>query len=65
MKEKQKESRVAIRKLIIVTIVCFIFMGVEIAGGYYSGSLAIMTDAAHMLSDVAAFMISFFALILG
>lgn len=40
-------------------------MGIEIVGGYYSGSLAIMTDAAHMLSDVAAFIISYIALWLG
>jgi zinc transporter 2 len=37
-------------------------MGCEIAGGLISGSLAIMTDAAHMLSDVAGFMISYFAI---
>jgi zinc transporter 2 len=34
----------------------------EVIGGYISGSLAIMTDAAHMLSDVAGFMISYFAI---
>jgi zinc transporter 2 len=27
-------------------------------GGYFSGSLAIMTDAAHMLSDFASYAIS-------
>ena len=37
----------------------------EIIGGYLAGSLAIMTDAAHMLSDVAGFMISYFAIYLG
>ena len=31
-------------------------------GGYLAGSLAVMTDAAHMLSDFAAFLISLFAL---
>ena len=34
-------------------------------GGYFSGSLAIMTDAAHMLSDFAGFLISLFAIWLG
>ena len=34
-------------------------------GGYLSHSLAIMTDAAHLLSDFGGFMISLFALWLG
>ena len=33
-------------------------MGTEIVGGIWSGSLAILTDAAHMLSDIAGFLIS-------
>ena len=34
------------------------FMIVEVGGGIWSDSLAILTDAAHMLSDVAGFGIS-------
>ena len=37
-------------------------MYVCVLGGYYSHSLAIMTDAAHMLSDFASFLISLFAI---
>jgi zinc transporter 2 len=37
-------------------------MGVEAAGGVIANSLAILTDAAHMFSDVAGFMISFFSI---
>jgi cation diffusion facilitator family transporter len=37
-------------------------MGLEFAGGIISGSLAVLTDAAHMFSDVAGFMISFFSI---
>lgn len=33
-----------------------------LVGGYLAHSLAIMTDAAHMLSDFAAFLISLFAI---
>lgn len=40
-------------------------MAGEIIGGYISGSLAIITDAAHMLSDVAGFLISYFAIYIG
>ena len=52
-------------KLLTVTCLCFVFMAGEIVGGYISGSLAIITDAAHMLSDVAGFLISYFAIYLG
>lgn len=41
------------RKLLIGTTLCFLFMIAEIAGGLVAHSLAVMTDAAHMLSDVA------------
>ena len=34
----------------------------ELVGGILSGSLAILTDAAHQLSDVAGFVISFVAM---
>ena len=38
------------------------FLVVFHTGGLLAGSLAIMTDAAHMLSDFAAFLISLFAI---
>ena len=41
------------RKLLIGALLCFLFMLTEIAGGILAHSLAVMTDAAHMLSDVA------------
>ncbi|XP_039754847.1 zinc transporter 2-like isoform X2 [Pararge aegeria] len=50
------------RKLIIASILCVIFMIGEIVGGYLSNSLAIATDAAHLLTDFASFMISLFSL---
>ena len=41
------------RKLLLGTLLCFLFMLAEIVGGFLAHSLAVMTDAAHMLSDVA------------
>ncbi|HEX3727209.1 MAG TPA: cation diffusion facilitator family transporter, partial [Pirellulales bacterium] len=38
-----------------------IYMVAEIAGGYLSGSLALLADAGHMLSDAAALALSLFA----
>lgn len=59
---KIHESKVAMKKLIFVCMVCFFFMICEFIGGIMSGSLAIMTDAAHMFSDVAGFLISFISI---
>jgi zinc transporter 2 len=53
------------RKLIFASILCFCFMIGEIFGGFLANSLAIMTDAAHLLSDLASFLISIFALYLS
>lgn len=50
------------RKLIIASILCLVFMGLEVVGGVMSNSLAIATDAAHLLTDFASFMISLFAI---
>ncbi len=40
-------------KLFTVSIVCLILMIIEIVGGFLAGSLAIMTDAAHLFSDLS------------
>lgn len=50
------------KKLIIASILCLVFMVAEIIGGVLSNSLAIATDAAHLLTDFASFMISLFAI---
>lgn len=50
------------KKLIIASVLCLVFMCLEIVGGVWSNSLAIATDAAHLLTDFASFMISLFAL---
>ena len=65
MQKKKDLGKKSMKKLLVVSIICFIFMTAEVIGGYISGSLAIMTDAAHMLSDVAAFMISYIAIYLS
>jgi len=41
---------------------CMALNNFSFAGGKLANSLAIMTDAAHMLSDFASFLISLFAL---
>lgn len=41
------------------------FMGVEVIGGFLTNSLALLSDAGHMLSDAVALGLSFFAIKLG
>ena len=41
------------------------FMVVEVIGGVMTNSLALLSDAGHMLSDAASLGLSFFALKLG
>ncbi|XP_041450777.1 uncharacterized protein LOC111078999 [Drosophila obscura] len=50
------------RKLLIACGLCLVFMIAEVIGGILSNSLAIATDAAHLLTDLAGFLISLFAL---
>ena len=49
-------------RLIIASILCLFFMVLEIVGGIWANSLAIATDAAHLLTDFASFMISLFSI---
>ncbi len=48
-------------KLFTVSIVCTVLMIAECIGGLLAGSLAIMTDAAHLFSDLSGFFISIFS----
>ncbi|AEE79835.1 metal tolerance protein A2 [Arabidopsis thaliana] len=57
-----QERAASMRKLLIAVLLCAIFIVVEVVGGIKANSLAILTDAAHLLSDVAAFAISLFSL---
>jgi len=62
LEPKRDASAQARRKLGFATLLCSVFVTGEIVGGYYSGSLAIMGDAAHMFSDLASFGVSFMVL---
>ena len=46
------------KKLKVAIVVALFFMFVEIIGGVLANSLAIVVDAAHMLSDVCGYIIS-------
>nr|XP_058938593.1 proton-coupled zinc antiporter SLC30A2 isoform X1 [Kogia breviceps] len=50
------------RQLCVACAFCLLFMIGEVIGGYLAHSLAIMTDAAHLLTDFASMLISLFSL---
>ncbi|XP_033980953.1 zinc transporter 8-like [Trematomus bernacchii] len=60
--DRDREKKVARRRLYVVTVICLIFMIGEILGGYFAGSLAVLTDAAHLLADLISFLISLLSL---
>jgi cobalt-zinc-cadmium efflux system protein len=53
------------KKLFFVLCLTACIMLLEIAGGYISGSLALLADAGHMFTDVAALFLSWLAMRLG
>lgn len=53
------------KKLLFVSLLCVLFMIVEVIGGFLANSMAIMTDAAHLLSDFSGFLISIFSIWIG
>jgi solute carrier family 30 (zinc transporter), member 2 len=51
------------RVLLIALIFCFVFMVVEFASGVIAHSLALLTDAIHLLTDVGSYALSIGALV--
>ncbi|XP_040444309.1 zinc transporter 8 [Falco naumanni] len=63
---RKREQQRARRKLCVASVICIFFMIAEITGEYIcgqiAGSLAVITDAAHILVDLTSFLISLFSL---
>ena len=53
------------RKVLLAFGLTFIFMLVEVVGGVISGSLALLADAGHMLTDAAALALAYAAFRFG
>lgn len=54
----EQVQRSVIRKLVIIIVLCVMFMSLELVGGFFANSLAIICDGFHLLSDLAGFIIS-------
>lgn len=50
------------RRLFLAFLVTLVFMIAEVVGGIISGSLALLADAGHMLTDTAALLVALMAI---
>ena len=57
--------RVNARPLVLALAITTVFLVVEVVGAYLSNSLALLADAAHMLTDVAALGLALLAIALA
>src|SRR6266436_9215689 len=53
------------RRLSIVLLLTAVYMVAELLGGLWTGSLALLADAGHMLADVAALILALMAVWFG
>ena len=53
------------QRLSIVLLLTAVYMVAELAGGLWTGSLALLADAGHMLADVAALILALMAVWFG
>ncbi|MGV8769578.1 cation diffusion facilitator family transporter, partial [Pseudomonas aeruginosa] len=49
------------KRLLTAFLVTAVFMVAEVVGGVLSGSLALLADAGHMLTDAAALLVALLA----
>jgi solute carrier family 30 (zinc transporter), member 2 len=53
----QQQNQV-IHRLYVASSLCAIFLIVEVVGGWIAGSLAVLSDAAHLFADLASFAVA-------
>lgn len=58
-------TKTVLAKLLAASIIALLFLIAEIIGGILASSLAILSDAAHMFSDLTGFFISIFSVWIG
>ncbi|XP_051892060.1 zinc transporter 2-like [Pristis pectinata] len=61
-KHSDVDRQMARWRLYVASAICFVFIIAEVIGGYMAQSLAVMTDAAHLLTDLASKLLSLFSL---
>jgi cobalt-zinc-cadmium efflux system protein len=59
---RHDDSRISSQRLLLIVLaLTFTYMIAEAVGGYFANSLALLSDAGHMFTDVAALALSLFA----
>ncbi|KAL3822798.1 hypothetical protein ACHAXA_005963 [Cyclostephanos tholiformis] len=56
--EDKERRNVVLKKLQTASLLCFTFFLVEVIGGLLAGSLAVLSDAAHLAADLSAFLVA-------
>lgn len=59
--QAHEDSNTGTRFLISIGVTCTVLIA-EVVGGYWTGSLALLSDAAHVFMDVFALLLSYIAL---
>ena len=54
---KLSDNSEVVRTLTRVTFICFSFMLVELVGGYWANSVAVISDALHLSIDIIGYII--------
>src|SRR3979490_1449584 len=62
---RHSRARGSRKRLSIVLLLTAVVMIAEFAGGLWTGSLALLADAGHMLADVAALILALMAVWFG
>lgn len=55
---EQERRLEVLRKLKTASSLCFVFFLIEVIGGLLAGSLAVLSDAAHLAADLSAFVVA-------
>ncbi|CAH1765927.1 13049_t:CDS:2, partial [Entrophospora sp. SA101] len=63
--QMEKSSKHSARKLWIAIVIACLFFTIELIGGWIAGSLALLSDSFHLLSDVVSFAISLLSIYLA
>lgn len=61
-REMAARNKSAMKKLLLACGVSFLFILLQMTGGFLSHSVAIFTDTAHLASDIMGFAVSIFSL---
>ncbi|ORX57626.1 cation efflux protein [Hesseltinella vesiculosa] len=62
LKEIKEENKSTKKRLLMACSLAFLFFLTEVAAGYLSNSLALLSDGFHLLTDVASFVVAISAI---